>query len=125
MQTCWCDSGSAAADCCEPFLSRSAYPQTAEQLMRARYSAFITQNADFLRASWHPATCPATLQFNPDQRWLGLKILDTDQGGAEDDEGEVRFAARYKIHGKGHRQEETSSFARLAGNWVYVGGVVK
>ena len=73
--------------------------------MRARYSAFVTQNADFLRASWHPATCPATLQFNPDQRWLGLKILDTDQGGAEDDEGEVLLAARYKIYGKDIRKK--------------------
>ena len=93
--------------------------------MRGRYSAYVTKCAEFLRRSWHPATGPSHLEFDPDQRWLGLKIISIREGGQEDREGEVTFVARYKVHGKGHRQEETSSFSRLGGNWVYVGGVVK
>jgi SEC-C motif-containing protein len=85
----------------------------------------VTECAEFLRRTWHPATCPSSLEFDPDQRWLGLKIISVCEGGQRDQEGEVAFAARYKIHGKGYRQEETSSFSRLSGNWVYVGGVVK
>ena len=122
---CWCTSGAPKASCCEPYLQGTAAPQSAAALMRARYSAFVTEDADFLRRTWHPATCPSTLEFNPEQRWLGLKILHTQAGAAHDEEGEVKFAARYKILGKGYRQTETSSFTKLGGQWVYVGGLVE
>jgi SEC-C motif-containing protein len=92
--------------------------------MRSRYSAFINQDADYLRKSWHPATCPASINLDPEQRWLGLKVTGTSLGGADDKEGEVAFVARYKVAGKGHRLEENSSFTRIGGQWVYVGRVI-
>ena len=125
MEMCWCDSGKRAADCCEPILRGEQPAATAEALMRSRYSAFVTQNEAYLRRSWHPATCPATITLDPDQRWLGLKVTRTAEGGAEDTDGEVAFVARYKLAGKGHRLEENSSFTRLGGQWVYVGRVVE
>jgi SEC-C motif-containing protein len=41
-------------------------------------------------------------------------------GRAEDQEGWVKFIARYKIAGKAHRLEEHSYFKREMGNWKYV-----
>jgi SEC-C motif-containing protein len=92
--------------------------------MRSRYSAHVTGNADYLRKSWHPATCPANVELDPEQRWLGLKVTATHLGGPTDSEGEVAFVARYKIAGTGHRLEENSSFSKIGGNWVYVGRVL-
>ena len=92
--------------------------------MRSRYTAFVREDADYLRRSWHPATCPARVEFDPAQRWLGLKVDGVDAGGPEDAEGEVSFVARYKVNGKGERLVERSQFTRVAGSWVYVGRVV-
>ncbi len=121
---CPCESGETFRNCCAPFLVRAAQAPTAEALMRSRYSAYATGNEDYLLYTWHPATAPADLNLEDDQRWIGLKITDTKLGGAGDDEGEVAFVARYKIAGKGHRLQERSHFQRLGGRWVYVGGVV-
>ena len=125
MPDCWCGSGKPARECCQPILNGEREAPTAQALMRSRYSAFVTENADYLRRSWHPATCPANIRIDPEQRWLGLKVISTSNGGAEDDDGEVTFVARYKIAGKGHRLEERSRFTRLGGRWVYVGRVVE
>ena len=121
---CPCDSGNEFGLCCEPLLNRTAQARTAEQLMRSRYSAFATGNLDYLRYSWHPATCPPDLELDPLQRWIGLKVIDVAAGGEDDTEGEVHFVARCKIAGKGHRLEERSHFQKVAGRWVYVGVVV-
>jgi SEC-C motif domain protein len=79
---CPCGSGRPFDDCCGPHLSGQTIPPTAEALMRSRYSAFAVGQADYLRATWHPTTRPATLTLEPGMRWLGLKILSTEAGGA-------------------------------------------
>ena len=122
---CWCDSGRRASDCCEPLLQGKAQADTAEALMRSRYSAFVNLDADYLRKTWHPATCPATIDLDPERRWLGLKIKRKALGGPGDTDGEVSFVARSKVAGKGERLEENSSFTRIGGQWVYVGRVVE
>lgn len=90
--------------------------------MRSRYSAFVVGNVEYLKASWHPDYLPTQLTIDPQQRWLGLKIKDTQAGGAQDDTGEVEFVARYKIAGRGHRLHERSRFGRHDGCWVYLDG---
>lgn len=100
--------------------------------MRSRYTAFTQLDANYLRYSWHPETCPEVVNFDPDQRWLGLKIKRTENGQAQDETGLVCFAARYKIAGRGGRLEECSRFVRLpavatgtkqvSARWVYFDG---
>lgn len=41
-------------DCCGPILRREAPAETAEQVMRSRYSAYALGDAAWLRASMHP-----------------------------------------------------------------------
>ncbi len=108
--------------CCLPFISGECAAATAEQLMRSRYTAFTRQQADYLLDTWHPATRPSRVRFDPAQRWLGLRIVDTDAGGAGDDHGEVEFVARFKIDGRGHRLHERSRFEKLDGRWYYRDG---
>ncbi len=46
------------AQCCGPYLEGQATAPDASALMRSRYSAFVLSELDYLRASWHPSTCP-------------------------------------------------------------------
>lgn len=121
---CPCDSGDQYDHCCGPILRGERDANTARALMRSRYTAFVEHNRDYLLRSWHPRTRPERLDFDPQQRWLGLKIKQFDAGGAEDESGSVEFVARYKIGGRGHRLHEISRFERLAGAWVYVSGTL-
>ena len=100
--------------------NRSA--ETAEALMRSRYVAFVLGDANYLLATWHPANRPRSLEFDVEQRWLGLRIKRTEKGLPGDDEGIVEFVARYKIQGRGYRLHEVSRFIRERGKWLYVEG---
>ena len=93
---------------------------TAEQLMRSRYCAYVLGLADYLLATWHASTRPASIDFEPGQRWLGLsvrqhRVIDADHA-------EVEFVARSRLGGRGHRLQERSRFVRERGRWYYVDG---
>lgn len=90
--------------------------------MRSRYAAFVEGREDYLLATWAPETRPASLELDPDQRWLGLSIRAAEAGGAGDAEGYVEFVARSRVRGQGVRLHERSRFRREAGYWVYVDG---
>lgn len=97
-------------------------PRTAEQLMRSRYTAYTLGRLDYLRETWHPTTRRSDLDRSESVTWLGLKVLHTEAGGADDDRGLVEFVARYKIAGRAHRLHEISRFHRRGGRWLYVDG---
>src|SRR5687768_641544 len=101
-QTSMCPCGSSLAypDCCGRWHAGAPAPSP-EALMRSRYSAFVQLNSQYLLDTWHPRTRPRTIEFNANQKWLGLRIL-----GAriqEDDTGQVEFVARYRIGGASAR----------------------
>jgi SEC-C motif-containing protein len=109
----------AFEQCCQPYLQGTAFPDTAEQLMRSRYSAFVLEHEDYLLASWHPKTRPEHIEFDPACKWLGLKIIQTRLGQSTDNKGWVEFVARYKIDGKAERIEELSYFLKDNNVWLY------
>ena len=45
---CPCGSQQTFENCCQPLLAGMAFADTAEALMRSRYSAFSTGNIDYL-----------------------------------------------------------------------------
>lgn len=132
--TCPC-GGASLATCCGPFLSGEGVPQTAEALMRSRYTAYTQRNEAYLRATWHPRTLPAEpiVQENERLQWLGLEVksaLRLRQRKAElpenQDADTVEFVARYKVNGRAHRLHEVSRFVRETGGgvarWFYLDG---
>jgi len=81
--------------------------------MRARYSAYVAGETDFLFRSWHPRTRPDQVRGDASIRWTGLRVLR-----AEDDV--VEFIASFETdHGPG-QMHEVSTFAERGGRWVYV-----
>ncbi|MGH1490308.1 MAG: YchJ family protein [Acidimicrobiales bacterium] len=123
-ENCPCDSGALYTECCGPIHDRDAGLGTrAEQLMRARYSAFVLNNADFLLRSWHPDTRPAELSLEPGRSWQGLTIVETVGGSGMEQTGIVQFTARFRRGGEDFELHERSSFARVSGKWQYLDGV--
>ena len=123
METeCPCGSGATYGACCGPLHEGTATASTAEQLMRSRYTAFAVRDADYLLATWHPATRPASVEFDPAIEWRRLRVLDHSGGGEADHDGTVEFVAHYWDAERGEygRQHENSRFVRQAGRWVYV-----
>lgn len=97
------------------------WPPTAEALMRSRFEAFRTGDADWLLASWHPSTRPDALDLSTNPRWRGLQIIDTVAGGEDDDTGIVEFRATFLVPGGVDVLHERSRFARVDGRWFYLG----
>lgn len=92
--------------------------------MRSRYSAFVLCDEPYLLATWHESKRPQAVEFDPNQKWLGLKIVDSDATGAT--EAEVEFVARYRIGGgSAARLHERSRFVKEGDRWYYVDGTLK
>lgn len=122
---CHCGSGSSYRGCCGRFLSGEQWPETAEALMRARYSAYVEGEDGFLIDSWHPLSCPSQFESVLNQQWLGLKILAVNQGRLGDGSGSVEFVATFKVSGKVETLHEVSEFVREQGRWCYLSGILK
>ena len=112
----------AYADCCARFVDHfnDALAPDAEHLMRSRYSAFVLERADYLLATWHSSTRPASLDFDAGVKWLGLEVREHKVTGA--DAAEVEFVARYRLDGRAVRLHERSRFVCEEGRWLYVDG---
>jgi SEC-C motif-containing protein len=52
--TCPCGKGDSLEACCGPYLSHAARPDTAEALMRSRYTAYATGDVDYVIDSHDP-----------------------------------------------------------------------
>jgi len=94
---------------------------TAEALMRSRYSAFVVMDEGYLLRTWHSRTRAPRIGFDPEQRWTGLEIVATSEGGMLHPSGTVEFRAHYKVGGVRGSQHEVSRFVRENGRWVYLG----
>ncbi len=124
FETCPCGAGVAYANHCKQLHDEgfAGLTATAEDTMRSRYSAYVTQNADYLLATWHESTRPASIDFTDPVEWHGLTIEDVDGGTGLTSSGEVEFRARFR-RGDAHLElHERSSFVREQGRWYYVDG---
>jgi SEC-C motif-containing protein len=100
-------------------LEQGALPPTALDLMRSRYSAYVLERFDYLKATWHPKTCPPDLgkDLGDGQRWLGLDVKKTTL--LSESRATVEFVARYRIGARGYRLHERSLFECIDGRWTY------
>ena len=127
MNNCPCGSGNAYAACCEPIITGVRPASTAEELMRARYSAHVGVQIDFIFASTHPdhrqgLDRQSTQNWAENTAWLGLEILDTAEGGADDSRGEVEFIARFREKEQIRAHHERAQFLREEGRWYFTDG---
>ncbi len=90
--------------------------------MRSRYAAFVLLNEPYLLRTWHASTRPAAVTFEPNLKWLGLKVVTART--IDEDHAEVEFIARYRVGGaSAGRHHERSRFVREGGEWYYLDAV--
>jgi SEC-C motif-containing protein len=124
-QTCPCGSGKSYSGCCEPIINGALQSETAEELMRARYSAFVTHAIDFIVDSTHTRTrneidLDFIREWSETSTWHGLQILETKD--VDDNKAFVSFEARFTQKGEEHNHREKSLFERENGEWRFVTG---
>jgi SEC-C motif-containing protein len=126
VAACPCGSGKTYVTCCGLRHSGMRPAETAEDLMRARYSAYVMGKGDYLVATQGPAVASegaqALSEWGRSVRWLGLKVLRTERGQAGDARGTVEFEARFEQNGREVVQHEVSRFDKVNGQWRYISG---
>ena len=125
---CPCGSGKALDACCGPVIQSTSAP-TAESLMRARYSAHVLGEYEYLEKSVHSATRDTVdtekmHRWSESVQWNGLEIISTEAGGENDESGKVSFAAHYEVNGIAQEMREDAEFVREDGEWRYMDGTV-
>src|SRR5690606_10293798 len=101
---CYCGNNKTYNDCCEVFHLNQGKTETAEQLMRSRYSAFVIANGDYLMQTHHSSSRPtsekeAIIQWAQSVDWIKLEIINTTKGLKNDNEGTVTFNAYFYENG--------------------------
>ena len=121
-QRCPCLSGLPYAECCAPLHHGTTVAQTAEALMRSRYSAFSQGLPQYLLDTWHESTRPSALELDASIRWYRLDLHGRERGGPLDVAGVVEFEAYWRSPDDRGSHRERSTFVRESGRWYYVDG---
>jgi SEC-C motif domain protein len=124
---CPCGSAVEFSQCCEPLHLGQRRAERAEELMRARYSAYATQAIDFIIDTHDPhsreETDRASLEaWSKESEWKGLEILSKEAGESGDKTGVVEFIAHFAQNGKNHAHHERAEFSKRDGHWFFVDG---
>lgn len=124
---CPCDKKLPYAECCEPVIRGKKAAATAADLMRARYSAFVKQEIDFILGSVMPARKAdldrkETEEWSKNTDWAGLEILRTEKGEAGDETGVVEFQAKFNVDGELKAHHEIATFEKVQGHWLFDDG---
>jgi len=129
MKNCYCGKPAEFEKCCAPYIKGTLKPSTAEELMRARYSAYVTGDIGFIESTHNPEKrdgldIEATRQWASESEWLGLEILKTKQGGPDDAVGTVEFKASYSQNEVSNVHHELSTFIKTEEKWYFDHGEI-
>lgn len=124
---CPCGSEKTYDQCCEPVIKGAVRATTAEQLMRARYTAYTQVEMDFLFETIDPESREendrdGARDWAEKSQWLGLEIIDTTGGGEDDETGTVEFRASYIYEEKDQQYHEVATFRKRDGAWFFAEG---
>lgn len=126
---CPCGSTLALADCCGR-LHAGALPDSAEMLMRSRYSAYVRGLIDYLVATTLPAQQAALdraamAEWSAQSQWLGLQVEEHRPLGGTPPRAQVTFTARWRDAGGEQAHRERSDFVCLDGRWYFIDPTVR
>ena len=125
MSKCPCGSKLSIEECCDRYIRSGKKPETAEQLMRARYTAHTLADIGFIVRSHHPASRsdidePSTAKWARESEWLGLEILNVEGGQSEDKQAKIEFIARYRDSSSTrHDHAEIAIFEKHNNDWYF------
>jgi SEC-C motif-containing protein len=121
---CYCSSGKLFKSCCAPYINGIKKSPTALALMKSRYSAYATHQADYLLATTHISerkkySREDILLWATANKWQKLEIISST-------ENTVEFKA-YFLDANNATQVhyEFSTFIKENGRWFYLDGKFK
>ena len=125
--TCPCGSGQEYAQCCQPLIEGARAADTAEALLRSRFSAYARQQVDYIldtvaHSQRHQHEPGAIRSWARNATWHRLEILDIQGGGLEDTEGRIEFIAHYTEKQVRKRHHELAHFHKIDGRWYFYDG---
>lgn len=119
---CPCGSLNTYEACCALVHKDLSHADTAEKLMRARYTAFVYGHIDFLYDTFHPSTRKLQNKKSIEHwakanKWMQLVIIKASTN-------KVEFEAHYldeDLNSQIHH--EKSNFSVYQSLWYYVDGI--
>ena len=122
-QNCPCGLASYAM-CCQPLHLGVEQAQTAQQLMRSRYSAFALEQIDYLVATTALGQQSALDQaaiaaWSKANQWSGLEIVSHNEQLSKQ-HAQVEFKAHYHDGTQARTHHELSHFVQHAGQWYFL-----
>jgi SEC-C motif-containing protein len=122
--SCYCGSQNSFESCCAPYINGFKKAPTALALMKSRYSAYASHQADYLLATTYSSerkyySKEEILHWAIANKWQKLEIIAVR-------ENTVEFKA-YFIDENNVEQvhHEISTFKQENGSWFYVNGKFK
>lgn len=120
---CPCNSGEIFENCCKPFLDRAISPNTPEQLMRSRYTAYHQNNFKYIYDTYvAPKQAELTIEslstHSTNTNWVNLTV----NGIPKSDQ--VDFTATYQEGKQFFQLHECSTFIIENGCWRYQNGEI-
>ena len=124
---CPCKSQKSFNKCCQPIITYKLKAQTPEQLMRSRYSAYATKQAQYIfetyaLSSQKEQSIDDIANWAEQCRWTGLTILNTL---ASTSMPTVEFIAYYVQGNSLYQLHEVSRFIQEDSHWRYLDGDIK
>lgn len=121
---CPCQSNLEYVQCCQPLHSQQQFAQTAEQLMRSRYSAFVLQDIDYIiqttvPAQQHLLDKQSLLTWSQQTDWQGLEVLQ-HQALLDKNHALVEFNAYFQQDDSIHTHHELSAFVQIQSRWYFL-----
>jgi len=117
---CHCGSKKEFSECCEPFLSAISKPQTPQELMQSRYSAYVLGNGKYIietavKEQRYEDDIDLIQEYSRSVEWLKLDVI-----AAYGDT--VEFRAYYRDADGIKVQHEKSRFIYEDDEWLYKEG---
>ena len=120
---CPCQSNTSYEDCCGRFHTHTQFPETAEQLMRSRYAAYVLKNVPYIVETTVPSqqgllNVQAIQAWAEETQWRGLQILNTES--LTKTQSAVEFNAVFQGEEGEQTHHERSIFVKIDGRWYFV-----
>ncbi len=112
------------ANCCQPLHQGHHTAQTAEQLMRSRYSAFAKQQIGYIQQTTAPGQqafldMPAIAEWSSSNQWLQLDIVQANEK-LDKTHALVEFKAHFHDGQQVQIHHEISHFVNSKGHWYFL-----
>lgn len=123
-KNCYCGSAESFNLCCNIYISGLEKAPTALALMKSRYAAYATHNADYLLETTHDSerkyySREEILKWAVSNEWQKLEIISST-------ETTVEFKAYFKDENNINQiHQEFSTFKKEKDSWFYVDGKFK